>query len=70
MNFFEGIVQLGASVVDTATAIVTYPVDVITEGFDDATLNTVGEIAGEVANVGDVLAQSPLSAAAVAIIAQ
>ena len=68
MNFFEGIVQLGAAVVDTATAIVTYPVDVLDHGLKKATLETVGEIGNEIGNVVDVTLSSPLSTAAVAVL--
>ena len=69
MNFFEGIVELGAAVVDTATAIVTYPVDIVTEGPLQATADLGAEIGNEVVNVIDVTLQSPLSTIAVAVVA-
>lgn len=69
MNFFEGIIQIGAAAVDTVTAVVTYPVDILDHGLKKATLETVGEVGTEIGNVAEVVISSPLSAAAVAVIA-
>ena len=59
MNF---VIELGKAVVDTATAVVTYPVDIITEGPVQATGDLVNEIGTEVGNVVAAGVADPIGA--------